>query len=203
MSNTATRIRECRQRAGLSQAELSSRLSVSRQAVTKWEAGTGLPDVENLKAMARLFDVSVDYLLADDSAAGTSPAVLRQPIDRESFEPYRVPGKRVGSKAHAAVLAAYPQATEVWELARTHVNDKKESVFETVVAFFFDSPFGLVGGADAAKNHDPYYLVTKDHQQLLVRVGAHELESRELNETVSEKTFTIGQDRFRRSVRVR
>lgn len=203
MASTAARIRECRQRAGLSQAELSARLSVSRQAVTKWESGRGLPDVANLTAMARLFDVSVDYLLADDSARGISPAVMRQTIDLASYRPHRIPGKLLASRAHAAVLAAYPHASEIVALARSHVNDKRESAFEWFLAFFFDAPFGTVGGADAATNHDPYYLVTKEHQQLLVRVGAHEIESRELTEQITASTFTVGQDRFRRGVQVR
>ena len=47
----------------LSQEELAKRLCVSRSAVAKWETGKGTPDVENLKALAALFQVSVDELL--------------------------------------------------------------------------------------------------------------------------------------------
>ena len=68
------RIKELRTRNGLSQAALADRLHVSRQAVTKWEAGRGIPDVDNLRAMAALFGVSVDHLLdgTGDGAAGGS-----------------------------------------------------------------------------------------------------------------------------------
>lgn len=62
--NLASTIRELRTASGLSQGQLAERLFVSRQAVTKWETGAGVPDVENLAALARLFDVSLDSLVA-------------------------------------------------------------------------------------------------------------------------------------------
>lgn len=54
-------------------------LMVSRQAITKWEADAGIPDIENLKALAALFGVSVDYLVAGDEPV--SGAVLIEPVD--------------------------------------------------------------------------------------------------------------------------
>ena len=59
-----TKLKEVRKKSGLSQEQLTEKLCVSKQAVTKWESDRGLPDVENLKAIASLFDVSVDYLIA-------------------------------------------------------------------------------------------------------------------------------------------
>lgn len=198
MSTTADRIRECRTAAGLSQSELSDRLSVSRQAVSKWESGAGLPDVMNLKAMARLFDVSVDFLIAEDSAAGTGEVTMRQSIDLAGFEPHRQPGKPMGSRHHAAVLAAYPSA-RVWEVARLHRTTGWRHAMEWFLAFFTDGPgFGLFGTVDGLQNHDAYYLVETTHKQLLVRVGAHEMTSRELNEHVTANRFVIGDDSFRR-----
>ena len=45
-----------------SQEQLAALLHVSRQAVTKWENDAGMPDIENIKAVADLFD----YALADE-----------------------------------------------------------------------------------------------------------------------------------------
>ena len=53
-----------RRKAGLSQEELASRLEVSRQAVSKWENGTSDPSTSNLIALAKLFDLSAEELLA-------------------------------------------------------------------------------------------------------------------------------------------
>jgi transcriptional regulator with XRE-family HTH domain len=51
----------------LSQLEVAEAISVSRQAVSKWEAGTTVPSTDNLKFLSDLYGVSVDYLL-DNSA---------------------------------------------------------------------------------------------------------------------------------------
>lgn len=50
---------------GLSQEQLASQLDVSRQAISRWEAGNAFPDANNLKKLGELFDVSIDYLLND------------------------------------------------------------------------------------------------------------------------------------------
>ena len=52
-----------RKREGLSQAEVSEKLDVSRQAVTKWETGTSRPSIENLQSLSRLYNVPLEYLL--------------------------------------------------------------------------------------------------------------------------------------------
>ncbi len=64
------RLKELRKKNGLTQEELASELNVSRQAITKWESGDGIPDVENLKNISLYFHVSVDYLL-DNKAEQT------------------------------------------------------------------------------------------------------------------------------------
>lgn len=58
---------DLRRRQGLSQEELSQRMDVSRQAVSKWESGQTMPDVGKLVALARLFGVSLDYLLREEA----------------------------------------------------------------------------------------------------------------------------------------
>lgn len=53
----------CRKKAGLSQEGLADLLGVTRQAVQKWEAGSSRPDMDNLAALARYFNVTLDYLV--------------------------------------------------------------------------------------------------------------------------------------------
>lgn len=53
-----------------SQEELATQLGVSRQAVSKWELGTTLPDAEKLIAISEFFNVSADYLLKDTENMG-------------------------------------------------------------------------------------------------------------------------------------
>ena len=54
-----------RKKNGWSQEELAFRLDVSRQAVSKWEMGASLPDLDNVLKMSELFSCSTDYLLKE------------------------------------------------------------------------------------------------------------------------------------------
>lgn len=47
----------------LSQEQLAELLCVSRSAIAKWETGKGMPDVENIKALADVFHITTDELL--------------------------------------------------------------------------------------------------------------------------------------------
>lgn len=71
---------ELRRAAGLSQEELAEKLSVSRQAVSKWENGAAQPELSKLVELSRLYGVSVDELLSLEeaekgSAGADAPAV--------------------------------------------------------------------------------------------------------------------------------
>ncbi len=55
-----------RKEKGMSQSELAEELGVSRQAVSRWEGGTSLPSIENLKCISTLYGVSLDDLLREE-----------------------------------------------------------------------------------------------------------------------------------------
>lgn len=78
LSEKIIRLRKGR---GLSQEELAERLEVSRQAVSRWESGTALPDAGNLRQISRLFEVSADYLLDEEreSPEGPATAIAQKP----------------------------------------------------------------------------------------------------------------------------
>lgn len=56
-----------RRNQNLSQSDLADKLGVTAQAVSKWETGAALPDIELLLELSRLFGVSVNELLEDNS----------------------------------------------------------------------------------------------------------------------------------------
>ncbi|MFA7075992.1 MAG: helix-turn-helix transcriptional regulator [Candidatus Izemoplasmatales bacterium] len=60
------KIYELRKLHNLSQEDLANKLNVSRQAVSKWENGTYMPDIVNLVKLSEIFNVSTDYLLKED-----------------------------------------------------------------------------------------------------------------------------------------
>ncbi|MBR6573768.1 MAG: helix-turn-helix transcriptional regulator, partial [Clostridia bacterium] len=49
-----------------SQEDFAEKLNVSRQAISRWENGTALPDAQNVLQISKLFGVTTDYLLNDD-----------------------------------------------------------------------------------------------------------------------------------------
>lgn len=64
--NISEKIQILRRDREWSQDELAEKLEVSRQSVSKWESGKALPDSEKILALAKLFDVSTDFLLRDE-----------------------------------------------------------------------------------------------------------------------------------------
>lgn len=62
----AEKLKNIRKQAGISQEQLAEKIGVSRQAVTKWETNTGIPDIENIMAISALFDISIDELLSNE-----------------------------------------------------------------------------------------------------------------------------------------
>ena len=56
-------IKHYRKQAGLSQEKMAEKIGVSRQAITKWENGQVIPEVEKIVELSKVFDVTVDYLL--------------------------------------------------------------------------------------------------------------------------------------------
>lgn len=62
------RLRELRVERSLSQRELGTILSVCNQTISFWETGAREPDLDNLVAIARFFDVSIDDLLMEDGS---------------------------------------------------------------------------------------------------------------------------------------
>ena len=72
--NISKKLKELRIKTGLSQEKVAEQLYVSRQAVSKWETGEAMPEMENLVALAKFYNVSVDYILAsEDETKDLSP----------------------------------------------------------------------------------------------------------------------------------
>lgn len=62
----ATKLLALRTQHKYSQEALAEKLNVSRQAISKWELGTTLPETEKVIALSEFFGVSIDYLLKDN-----------------------------------------------------------------------------------------------------------------------------------------
>ena len=63
-------IKKYRKENNLSQDELAEKLGVSRQSISLWETGQTQPTIENIIALARIFNVSTDEIL--DNVGGAN-----------------------------------------------------------------------------------------------------------------------------------
>lgn len=70
-----------RNQAGMSQMALAEQLDVSRQAVTRWESGATAPNLDKLKALAKIYNVSLDWLCNDDMDAVTDNVKPAEPVN--------------------------------------------------------------------------------------------------------------------------
>lgn len=87
----AEKIRILRKKEGLSQEDLGNKISngkkdyVSRQAVSDWETEKTRPNTEKIIQLAKIFNVSTDYLLNDELEVYNSPVSLPEVIKEESI----------------------------------------------------------------------------------------------------------------------
>lgn len=169
------KIREARRKCGLSQEQLAERLSVSRSAIAKWETDKGLPDVGNLKILARLLNVSVDHLL--DESKTVEESVIREAY---TLAAYGYGCKKV--KKDRVVRSKFPDAVICPLLAR-----QEHGTFEPLAD---DTPDCRANALDRVKNTDQeFYLIEKDDRQFVVTVTDVYVEIRPLERPLQGSCF--------------
>ena len=183
------KIKEARKECGLSQEQLAEKLAVSRSAVAKWEANNGLPDVDNLRALASLLNVSVDYLL--DNGEPIDSGVIREPYNLSDY------GKGIRKrKKDRVIYEKYPNA-EIHTLLGKLKLTKSEKVIDNMLGFFTEAPFGMPDLINGLKNLDKeFYLVTEGDKQYFVTVTDEFIESRRLVKHIAADKFEIGNWKF-------
>lgn len=127
-------VKTLRKEANLSQEELADKIGVSRQAITKWETGAGLPDVWNLKALADVFNVTVDFLLDGEIIPTDAEAV---PTKKNIVLCYDVASVKdfdieVGSCRNLSVKRSQNERVEVFtnaeQLVKVKIDENKSGI---------------------------------------------------------------------------
>ena len=201
------KIRQLRFKAGMTQEQLAEVLSISRQAVTKWESDKGIPDVENLKLIAKVLDVSIDYLLDEEGILDLS--CTREPINLEDYAGSNTTRtKRLMKKdkwCDEAVRAKFPEA-RINYLQHKQIMTKKEKGVQT--AFWLTTPIAnTVEILQSFQNTDKhFYLVTENEKQYLVLITDEFMEIRHLIKMIEPmktgKKFELGGFQFTYSVEI-
>ena len=184
------KLQEARKRAGFSQEQLAEKLSVSRSAVAKWENDNGMPDIDNLKAMSKLLDVSIDYLLDDEGRLDFT--IIKEPIDLNDYE-------KVGKcrdKYDAVVYAKYSDADSIQPLIRSKALSKLEHAAEWTIM----PSFGLFEAIDQVNDLGGNYLVEKDGKQYLVKVDKEFMTTTQIMKKITEKKFRIGGNKYKKAI---
>jgi len=195
------KLKEARKKAGLTQEELAELIGISRAAVAKWETDNGLPDIENLKTVAGLLDVSVDYLLDDGESLDLS--VTKKAIDLNKYgNGEKLSRMKKLEIKERIVRDTYPDA-EIIRLTLTGIrNTKRETVIDQIIGWFAlllgGIPlFGTQEVGKLANSLDQqYYLVNEENSQYFILITDEHIVARKLPERISKKKFEIGDKKF-------
>lgn len=120
----AQRLAELRRAKGYSQESLAHELGLSRQAISKWERAESSPDTDNLIALARLYDMSLDELLRmspeveEDAAFESEERAHREAQLEEERAAHRAATSEAVSAAAAASQAASSAAEAAAQVMR-------------------------------------------------------------------------------------
>ncbi len=210
------RIQEMRKQAGLSQEGLGEALGVSRQAVSKWEGDNGIPELDTLIAMSRLFGITVGQLLGvetpeapvDEEAPTAAPgfteeqveAILRRYVEesrRQETVPQNTVGKYpIGSwiiAACAVILAVVVVVVSVGQVreVKRDVNNLWSNVvdIETIVTNTRNQVGGLADELRGVLKEQSSLLSSFDYEVVSFNV---ERQTVDLKLSAGLKAYTAG-----------
>jgi transcriptional regulator with XRE-family HTH domain len=192
----SARIAQARIRAHLTQGALATNLGVKQQAVSRWEAGTHRPSVDQIPRLAAVIDELASDLMTE--AGYAAPIALSVPtlfpvdaLDPATFEQFvaavvkemhpvadvRVQGSRGHDQAGTDIVVRFPDTTQ-WSLQCKRVErfgkaDIEKAVADHTIAadrkFLVLSRIASPGAADALSAHEGWTLWDKQDLTQLVR----------------------------------
>ena len=166
---------------------------MSRQAITKWETGKGIPDVENLRLISKVLNVSIDFLLDDEEVLDKT--VIKEQINLDDY----VKEGKLRSKKDAVVYSKYPNADIIPLLAKKK-STKGQKIFGELLGWVTDAPFGTDEMYNQlADIHKAYYLVEQKGVQILVTVTEDFIESKVMAKEIVGNKFEIGEYKYRKA----
>lgn len=86
MLNIGERITQLRKQLHLSQDELAKKVDVSRTIIGNYERNTNAPSIEILLKIAKVFNVSVDYLIGESELSSFDKELLKRIEDIEQLD---------------------------------------------------------------------------------------------------------------------
>lgn len=118
----AEKLKLARKKAGMSQEQLAEKLNVSRQVVTKWETDSGIPNMENIIAISKLFDISIDELFSNERRAEKEIDYIFESITEYDIDEQKHYDMKFGG-ANKLILSGYQGEKIRVRLASNKINN--------------------------------------------------------------------------------
>lgn len=133
------KIAALRKQNGFSQETFAEMLDVSRQAVSKWESGSSIPEIDKIIRMSEIFNVTTDYLLKDNLSHPTSA----EPLDDTTHHQDPAPASKTEENSDDAPSDDEPTELESHSLPsitekemRSYIVKTKTNSFTVAFAIF-------------------------------------------------------------------
>lgn len=150
-----------RKRAGLSQEALADKLNVSRQAVSKWETGEAVPELNKVVLLSKVFQVTTDELLLDETeeeAPDPAPAYSTYNVHSSNWVE-SVPGvigrllRRYGWLSGVYIAVCGALFTAMGALAKSMVNSMTRGFGNVASSFYGDTELldSVLGGMSGSQ----------------------------------------------------
>ncbi|MBE6039137.1 MAG: helix-turn-helix transcriptional regulator [Anaerofustis stercorihominis] len=159
--STGQRIALIRKNNNLSQEAFGEMMGVSRQAISKWESDTSVPDIDNLVSIARQFDVSVGWLLGveeDNKSESISPEKFAVELKKYSLSV---------SKKYRLICILLMILVGVLSVLCLKLANDISSVKDSIV--IMDSEISDLGRRASALSNEMSALYSEDHTNALAK----------------------------------
>lgn len=180
------KLKSYRKSFDLTQEELAEKLNVSRQVITKWESELGMPEVSNLKALAELFNVSVDFLLDDEQE-------IEYPIFKVKYE---LEKNNYSNRYDYAVNYLKERYSNDDIYVLTQVENGERSFLTKVFSFITICVSDVSSIIEWFKDLAIWFVVENSKRKLLIKVTKEYIETRELSSLINTDKFTYDKNKF-------
>ena len=137
-----------RDKAGITQMALAHQLGVSRQAVTRWESGDTTPSMDKLKALAKIYGVSLDWLCSESDMADEKPVEVVELLEDNATARAKNNKKRKFRCVAIVVVVCVITLTCIWIATRSENNEMPSKQFVDMGDESVDMPDQAVNGFD-------------------------------------------------------
>lgn len=100
--NIGNRIKEFREKINISQEELADKVYTSRQTISNWENDKTYPDINSLKLLSNIFNVSLDNLVEGDID------MMKKTINEVERKDFILISRIYSIELFVMILSAYP-----------------------------------------------------------------------------------------------